>query len=325
MDIMIQGLALVVAALCAAVMGLAIQRGATCTVAAVEEVMQRGSGSRLLALIEASIWVGGGMLVLDRLHLLARMPAGFALGANTLLGAVLLGLGAFVNRACVFGAIARFGSGEWAYIMTPVGFYLGCLGVAAVPARASGMVIAAPSALFDAPVEVAWAFLAFFVWRLAHPMLRDRGALRRQLAERVWTPHAATCVIGVMFLATLVLAGSWAYTDALADLARGMTRNLSARMLLAASLFAGAAVGGWKTTRFHRSAPRAGDVLRCLLGGGLMGCGSVLIPGSNDGLILVGLPLLRPYAWVAFGTMCAAIAVAHWASARFVRTMVARQ
>lgn len=42
-------------------------------------------------------------------------------------GAVLLGLGASLNRACVLGAIARVGSGEWAYLATAFGFYLGCL------------------------------------------------------------------------------------------------------------------------------------------------------------------------------------------------------
>ena len=38
-----------------------------------------------------------------------------------------------------------------------------------------------------------------------------------------------------------------------------------------------------------------------------MGWGSLLIPGSNDGLILLGLPLLLPYAYLAFATMCATI------------------
>jgi hypothetical protein len=41
MDIMIRGLAFVAAALCAAVMGFAIQRGATCTVAAVDQVVNQ--------------------------------------------------------------------------------------------------------------------------------------------------------------------------------------------------------------------------------------------------------------------------------------------
>ena len=41
-----------------------------------------------------------------------------------------------------------------------------------------------------------------------------------------------------------------------------------------------------------------------------MGWGSLLIPGSNDGLILIGMPLLRPYAWIGFATMCVTIATA---------------
>src|SRR5438105_3759458 len=110
MDIVIQGWAFAVAALCAAVMGHAIQRGATCTVAAVDEWMQRRTLQRLRALLEAAVWVGGGLLIFDRLHVWPRMPGGHALEGATVLGAALLGLGAFVNRACVFGAIARFGS-----------------------------------------------------------------------------------------------------------------------------------------------------------------------------------------------------------------------
>jgi toxin CptA len=56
----------------------------------------------------------------------------------------------------------------------------------------------------------------------------------------------------------------------------------------------------------------AGGIARCFGGGLLMAWGSLLIPGSNDGLILVGMPLLRPYAWVGIATMCAAIAAAQW-------------
>jgi toxin CptA len=38
-----------------------------------------------------------------------------------------------------------------------------------------------------------------------------------------------------------------------------------------------------------------------------MGAGSVLVPGSNDGLILVGFPLLRVHAWAALASMAAVI------------------
>jgi toxin CptA len=48
---------------------------------------------------------------------------------------------------------------------------------------------------------------------------------------------------------------------------------------------------------------------RCLSGGILMGAGSLAIPGGNDGLVLTGLPLLWPHAWIAFATMCVSIAL----------------
>ncbi len=126
---MIETAAFVAAVICAGLMGFAIQRGATCTVAAVEEIIRGGKASRLVALIEASAWVAAGMIVAQQIGWLKQLPAGYAINHWTAIGAILLGLGAYVNRACVFGAIARLGSGEWAYLATPIGFYLGCLGV----------------------------------------------------------------------------------------------------------------------------------------------------------------------------------------------------
>jgi len=53
----------------------------------------------------------------------------------------------------------------------------------------------------------------------------------------------------------------------------------------------------------------------------LMGWGSLLLPGGNDGLILVGMPLGWPYAWLAIATMCATIAVAQLAGHRFAQPL----
>jgi toxin CptA len=303
MDTMIGALALLVAVAAAALMGVAIQRGATCTVAAVDELVGKRKTNRLIALLEAALWVGGGLLVAQALHQLPKMPGGFVLTGWTVLGGALLGLGAWVNRACVFGAIARFGSGDWAYAATPVGFWLGCLsvGLFAMPAPQH----AAGSPVLGAPAAVTVAFVVFALWR---------GS--RYLSARRWTPQAATTVIGLTFLATLLLAGGWAYTELLSDLARGRWHDVGLRTLLALALLGGAVWGGWTAGRLKAVAPTARELLRCLIGGVLMGWGSLLIPGGNDGLILVGMPLLWPYAWVAFATMGATIAAAIWLQQR---------
>jgi uncharacterized membrane protein YedE/YeeE len=310
------GGAVALAFACVLVMGYAIQRGATCTVAAVDEWVQHKRAHRLLGMGEAALWVAGGLLLAHTLTTLPAMPAAYAITGWTVAGGVLLGLGAWVNGACVFGAIARLGSGEWAYAATPLGFYLGCLGVQRLIGPAPAQPLSEPSPLFAAPQLLAVAFVAFVLWRLAP--LRRRGAWAG-LRQRAWQPHAATTVIGITFLLTLLAAGAWAYTDLLADLARGMPDGLGVRALLFAALLIGAAWGGYSAGRWRATPPGARQLARCLAGGALMGLGTLLIPGSNDGLILVGMPLLRPYAWLAFATMCLTIAVALWLARRGAR------
>ena len=316
---MLDGLVFVVVALCAGTMGFAIQRGATCTVAAVEEVVVRRGVGRLAALVEASVWVAGGLLIAHQLHWLTQVPVGYALSGWTLAGAALLGLGAFIARACVFGAIARLGSGDWAHAATPLGYYLGCLSVDAIFAPTAARALGASPVVLGAPAVVAWLAAAFFLWRVTAPLLAHRGMPRAPLGRWLWSPHAATIVIGLAFLVMLILAGAWAYTDVLAELARGMAHGVAARTALLMCLLVGAIVGGWTAGRLRFTPVRTIAVARCLAGGMLMGWGSLLIPGGNDGLILVGMPLLWPYAWVAFATMCVTIGGAQSAQLWLVR------
>ena len=312
MEIVLASLAFGVAALCAGTMGFAIQRGATCAVSAVDEIVNERSFRRLVALLEAALWVGGGLLVAQALHLLPKMPPGYAVSAWTIVGGVLLGLGAFVNRACVFGAIANFGSGSWAYIFTPVGFYVGCISVGAVFSPPAAHKLAYGSPLLQASAWVALLFIVFVLLRIGRPIVRGTrsGTLRETVAAHAWSPHTATTVIGVTFLFMLLLVGSWAYTDVLVELASGMAGSVAARSLLLLALLLGATLGGWTAGRFRNTRITVGQIVRCFIGGVLMGWGSLLIPGGNDGLILIGMPLLWPYAWVAFATMCVTIATA---------------
>ncbi|WP_246312374.1 YeeE/YedE thiosulfate transporter family protein [Pseudaquabacterium terrae] len=310
------------AAACAALMGLAIQRGATCTVAAVDEWLRERRATRLAALAEAALWVGAGLLIARAFGVLPRLPAGYPLSGWTFAGAALLGLGAFVNRACVFGAIARFGNGEWAYLATPLGFFAGCLSVEPLFAAMAPAPLAETPPALAAPASGLLALAgAWALWRvvaaLRHAHQRAAAPARQRLGG-AWTPRAATTVIGLSFLALLLLAGPWAYTDLLAELAHGMAHSVPARVGLFACLLAGALAGG--AGRWRRGWPPARDWARCVAGGLLMGWGSLLIPGGNDGLILAGMPLGWPYAWAAFAMMVLVIAVAmaarqRWAAA----------
>ncbi len=328
MNIVLAGLPFLISALLATIMGFAIQRGATCMVAAVDEAVTKRRFTRLRAMVGASLWVLAGLLIAEAAGFLPKMPAGYAVSGWTVVGGALLGLGAFVGRACVFGAIARFGNGEWAYLLVPVGFFAGCATVAplfmpAIPTRLSN-----GSPVFDAALSVA-AVLTIVVAFWALRFWRSRGissetpaptvATRLGFAARVWSPGAATAVIGITFFFMMLLVGPWAYTEALADLARKMPHDLLPRGLLMFALFAGAFVGGLTARRFGSTAVTLPRLARCFASGVLMGWGSLLIPGGNDGLILVGMPLLFPYAWIAMATMAAAIGIAMIATRAFTR------
>ena len=319
MEILLTGGAFALAAICAGLMGYAIQRGATCTVAAMDEVVRERSFNRLASMLEASLWVVGGLLIAQSLNLPGRMPGGYAITYVTVLGGALLGLGAYVNKACVFGAIARLGSGEWAYVVMPVGFYVGCVTFASVSLFPAQQKLAYGSPVLEAAPWVAIVFGALMLGRLVTGLLTiaaraETGPLTQRLAHalttRVWSPRAATTVIGITFLVMLLAVDAWAYTDVLAELARGMAGDLFARTLLLVALFAGAMLGGYTAGRFRSTPISIAQLAKCFAGGVLMGWGSLLIPGGNDGLILVGIPLLWPYAWLAFFTMCVVIGIA---------------
>ena len=44
-----------------------------------------------------------------------------------------------------------------------------------------------------------------------------------------------------------------------------------------------------------------------MTGGAVMGVAAGFIPGGNAALVLAEMPQLRPYAWLAFTSMCVAV------------------
>src|SRR6185295_6522673 len=93
------------------------------------------------------------------------------------------------------------------------------------------------------------------------------GRLPATVAAKVWSPHAATTVIGVTFLVMLLLVGSWAYSDVLVELARGMAGSVGARSLLLLALLLGAVLGGWTAGRLRSTRISAAQLGRCFAGG----------------------------------------------------------
>ena len=100
------------------VMGIGVQRGNTCTVVAFDDLLHRRSPERLMAIAYCWLWVAGGLALL-------KLTAGFTPDAQlfpvtvwSMIGGLILGIGAVINGACTVGAVARIGSGEYAYEAT---------------------------------------------------------------------------------------------------------------------------------------------------------------------------------------------------------------
>lgn len=290
----------------AGLMGFANQRGSTCTVAAIEEIVATRRFSQMVALLEASLWVGAGFVLLSAAHHLRTIPPDYAAGLATVAGGVLFGLGAYGNGACLFGTVARLGSGQLAYAATPLGLFLGSLAAGRLHVAEETH---ASSFVLEASALGVTTTLVLIVLRLCAHSAEIRRT-RRPILAHLATPHVATTIIALAFLVVFATAGAWDYAELLRALGQRAFADWLPKSLLALALFAGAIAGGWTSGRLKLVAPAPARVVRCLAGGGLMGAGAALIPGGNTGLALLGMPLLQPYAWLAFATICVTIYLA---------------
>jgi uncharacterized membrane protein YedE/YeeE len=279
--------------------GMAIQRGNTCTVVAVDDIVHRGSWDRFLAIVSVWIWVAGGLTVLS-------LTTGFTPAAKvvpvtiwSVVGGVLLGVGAVVNGACTTGTIARIGSGEYTFGLTIVGFFLGCLLAPHLLERAAltHTTSTATTTSVDFPV-LALLGLAAVAALTARRLIWGPHESVREFLHHAWDPRTAVVIIAVMFVAAVQISGAWAYTDMLGNISHGQTNQVLPQLVLFVAMLAGAIVAGRSIAGTRLIGPLAPRVVRCTIGGMIMGVGFSVAPGAFDGLTLLGQPLLLPYAWV---------------------------
>lgn len=303
----------VIAPLLAFIAGFALQRGNICAVAAVREGVEEGDWRRFLALLECAAWALLGLMVIAALGWmpLQDWPAQPSL-LLAVLGGVLFGVGALVNGACAMGTIGRLGAGELAFLAMPAGFVLGAVGAFELGARAGRAAsVAFMGPTFALLLGALCVFALFRVWT-ALRAAPSAAAVKAAIAAPRWPPALAMAVIAFANIALLVLIFSWPYTTLLFDLARGSAMDVALRFALATALVLGAGVGSATAGRFAWRAPGPRAAASCFGGGVAMGAGGALIPGGNDALVLLGLPLLQPSAFAAYAAMTSAIALGFW-------------
>ena len=124
----------------------------------------------------------------------------------------------------------------------------------------------------------------------------------------------------------LLLLGPWPFTNQLLEVTRDGMGDL-VRLAITVAFVLGAIAGGVTAGDSGRFYPDLTGLGRRLAGGTLMGTGAALIPGGNDRLVLVDLPLLHVHGILAYSAMAAAIILGlgmnRWATKiarRFVTT-----
>ena len=279
--------------------GIAIQRGNTCTVVAIDDVVHRRSWDRLLAIVFSWLWVAGGLALLSMITGLHPKAGAVPVTVWSVVGGVILGVGAVVNGACTTGTIARIGSGEYVFGLTVVGFFGGCLLAPHLFGRA------ATTHITSVPRTTVLDYRAIAVLGLVavaaltvRRLLRDRHESFRDFARHAWDPRTATLIIATLFVAAVQIAGPWTYTDLLGDIAKHSAAHVLQQSALLIALLAGAIVAGRSLKGTKLIGPLAPRVIRCAIGGLIMGLGFAVAPGAFDGLTLLGQPLLLAYAWV---------------------------
>ena len=287
--------------------GYASQRGRTCAVSAAFEIAKRGRARRFAGYLFAAAC---SLLVLSVVSLFdpgvfagfkAQAPSGW-----TYVGGVVFAVGAWINGRCSLGTIARLGSGDLVRLGTLVGIFGGTM-----------------LGIFFAPRDIAIGHAAFF-FQLA-PTLRIGGAILAMgalamLVRRIvphdfnpsqWSIPKAMLIIGLANGVLVWLARDWSYTSLFRHVARGEA-GTGFGLLCFATLIAGTVTAGIVSQQlvWRLGVPR--EWLLAVLGGLFMGIGVVLVPGGNDTMLLVGLPLLLPQLIAGYTVVYATLIAIAW-------------
>ncbi|MGI9125941.1 MAG: YeeE/YedE thiosulfate transporter family protein [Mycobacterium sp.] len=302
--------ALAVTLLLVFAIGIAIQRGNTCTVVTFDDIVHRGSWDRLLSIVYTWFWVAGWLTVLALTSGLKPAAHLVPVTVWSAVGGLLLGIGAVVNGACTTGTIARIGSGEYTFGLTIVGFLLGCVAAPhlfGTPATTHVTTPATATSL-NHPVITLIGFAVVTAVTLRRLIFGPHETFREFL-HHAWDPRTAVLIISVLFVAAVQISGAWSYTDMLGDISRGTHDHASAQFALLLAMLAGAILGGRSMRGPRLIGPLAPRVIRCTVGGAIMGVGFSLAAGAFDGFTLFGQPLLLPYAWAVMAACYVSVLV----------------
>jgi len=310
------------------IVGYAMQRGGICAVLAARELIETGRWARFQSFLECAAWAMLGLLIADAIMVKPLQTWTWpTLLPNAAAGGVLFGAGALLNGACAFGSASRLTAGEISFAALIAGFVGGAAVAQHLMTRAETAHAALAFVMGPVFLLAVIGVCSFALWRAAGLLALGAGprAMVARLRAPVWPPALAMFIIALANVGLILVAPNWPYTSLLVDIATGRHNGDATRVFFALFLLGGGVVGALTAGRFKL---RTGTIIDWGVrsaAGAIMGVGAALIPGGNDALVLLGMPLLQPVAFVAYAAMIATIAFGFWAQRSRVSRPGARQ
>jgi toxin CptA len=218
----------------------------------------------------------------------------FALSWMTIVGGILLGLGAYFNRACAVGTISKIGVGNFNYLFMPIGMLISVFIFYHLP-------IDGPQQINDVSPITLYPILFFITSVVAIIFLFIYFTPRnKNLKFQQKIIGAPTTIISICFVSLLLLKKPWSYTNVISDISQNNFNNKTENLILFFIFFIAVISTGFFTKSYKPIPLKLKTVFNCLIGGAFIGWGSQLIIGSHDTITLYGFPLLLTTAVIAF-------------------------
>lgn len=304
-----------------AFLGYASHRASLCTVRAVADVMHGRRFDMLGGFVRAVLWAM--VLTVPASYFFPeRFPVPVANGPlwTGLLGGLLFGLGAALNRGCSFSTLQRLADGDWRMLASLGGF----LGGSALwyrlplmktePAMSELALHSTPWLVSLMVALMVWAILeSFRLWRRRHSFKRLRHAQN-------FSPAMTAVILGLGGGLLYLGFGPWTYSNSLQASAGALVgeRLLPSALQLALVpvLLSGMFLSAWRRGAWRIRKPLQGWSAN-LVGGTFMGLGGALIPGGNDTLLLRLIPSMTPHSLWNYLMLIAGVAVGLMLTRRF--------
>lgn len=300
------------------VLGIALVRANSCSVAATVRLVDERRADWLVGILIAVGWAG---LVLLGFAFVAPMtlsfPADLPITWSVIGGGILLGLGGLLNKGCFLGSVSYLCRGNLNYLLTLAGISIALLvfnvapdGFTPVRPRSATEVIVA--------VEFGWPYrLAALLFGVMAIVSFVKLFRRRRITI------IALIIVGLTGGVIYAFNPDWSYTSVLN---RALHGQLTAQNWIletgALSMFAGAILSSILGSTFTIAPISYRRGLSCFAGGFLMGGGAKMVPGGNDALMLWSLPGLTLHGLVAYTIMVITIAVGFALMARLMPDML---